>query len=65
MRSTKPCVAKIQQGGIITIPNSIREACHLEEGQTVTISSPGNSIMTLPSRLEQDKSPSIGHLIAA
>jgi AbrB family looped-hinge helix DNA binding protein len=51
----KPCVAEIRQRGQITIPKSIRETSHLEEGQTVTLFPLGNSIIITPKRLELDE----------
>ena len=55
MPALKPCVTEIRNRGQLTIPKSIRNVSHLEEGQVVTIIPLGDSILVAPQRLELDE----------
>jgi AbrB family looped-hinge helix DNA binding protein len=52
MDTIKASPAEIKARGQLTIPKKIREASHLEEGQSVTIIPVGDSIIITPRRLE-------------
>lgn len=52
MDTIKASAAEIKARGQLTIPKKIREASHLEEGQSVTIIPVGDSIIITPRRLE-------------
>ena len=54
MLTLKPCVTEIRNRGQLTIPKSIRDASHLEEGQIVSIIPLGDTILVTPQRLELD-----------
>jgi len=47
--------AEIKARGQLTIPKKIRERSNLEEGQTVSIISLGDSLIITPKRLELDE----------
>ena len=55
MDTEKVCVTEIRSRGQITIPKSIREASHLEEGQSVSIIPLGDGMLITPKRLELDE----------
>jgi AbrB family looped-hinge helix DNA binding protein len=52
---TKVSVAEIKSRGQLTIPKTIRDSGHLEEGQVVSIIPLGDSILITPKRLELDE----------
>ncbi|MEK6725893.1 MAG: AbrB/MazE/SpoVT family DNA-binding domain-containing protein [Deltaproteobacteria bacterium] len=55
MEAVKSVTAEIKARGQLTIPKKIREASHLDEGETVSIIPVGDSIIVTPKRLELDE----------
>jgi AbrB family looped-hinge helix DNA binding protein len=55
MNTEKVCVTEIRSRGQITIPKSIREVSHLEEGQAVSIIPLGDGVLITPKRLDLDE----------
>lgn len=55
MQPVKVSVSEIKARGQLTIPKKVREAGHLEEGQTVTIIPVGDSLIITPKRLELEE----------
>ncbi|HDH05715.1 MAG TPA: AbrB/MazE/SpoVT family DNA-binding domain-containing protein [Nitrospirae bacterium] len=55
MEAVKATIAEIKARGQLTIPKKIREMCHLEEGQVVSIIPVGDSLIITPKRLELDE----------
>ena len=55
METLRSITAEIKSRGQLTIPKKIRDASHLEEGQTVSIIPVGDSIIITPKRLGLDE----------
>ncbi len=55
MDTANVATAEIKARGQLTIPKKIREKSNLEEGQTVSIISLGDSLIITPKRLELDE----------
>ena len=55
MDTANIAIAEIKARGQLTIPKKIREKSNLEEGQTVSIISLGDSLIITPKRLELDE----------
>jgi len=52
MENVKPYSAEIKSRGQLTIPKRVREAGHLEEGQSVSIIPIGDSLLVTPKVLK-------------
>jgi AbrB family looped-hinge helix DNA binding protein len=52
MEDSKPYQAEVKARGQLTIPKKVREAGHLEEGQSVSIIPVGDSLLVTPKTLK-------------
>lgn len=52
MENSKPYTAEVKSRGQLTIPKRVREAGHLEEGQSVSIIPIGDSLLVTPKTLK-------------
>ena len=52
MEDSKPYLAEVKSRGQLTIPKRVREAGHLEEGQSVSIIPIGDSLLVTPKTLK-------------
>lgn len=54
IREPKTFEIKLRKGGNLTIPKFLRDALHLEPGQTLRAARVGNAIVLSPQRMDLD-----------